>query len=164
MTADAVVRELHSDRLTITRHPVEYGAQISDHAYREPAQLALVYGWTLGSPQNTEEDTQFLVRIYEQLIALQRSAQLFDIYTGKRYYQNMLMEECDLETDYWTENSLSVNIKCSEIILANTATVTIPDASLQKMPNLTSDLTNRGQQQLVTSSFAPVDSELAGLP
>lgn len=46
---DVVIQEVHDDTVTITQHPVEYGAAISDHAYREPSQVMMTVGWTPSS-------------------------------------------------------------------------------------------------------------------
>lgn len=44
--AEVTVREQHSDDLTITTHPVERGAPITDHAFRMPALLTIEAGWS----------------------------------------------------------------------------------------------------------------------
>lgn len=44
--AEVTVREQHSDDLTITTHPVERGAPITDHAFKMPAQLTIEAGWS----------------------------------------------------------------------------------------------------------------------
>ena len=38
---DITIEEEGTDELTITEHPVEQGAAISDHAYKEPARLRI---------------------------------------------------------------------------------------------------------------------------
>jgi hypothetical protein len=44
--AEVTVREQHVDDLTITTHPVERGAPITDHAFRMPALLTIEAGWS----------------------------------------------------------------------------------------------------------------------
>ncbi|MFX9718550.1 phage baseplate protein, partial [Acinetobacter baumannii] len=44
--AEVTVREQHSDDLTITTHPVERGAPVTDHAFKMPAQLTIEAGWS----------------------------------------------------------------------------------------------------------------------
>lgn len=46
--AEVTVREQHTDDMTITTHPVERGAPISDHAFRMPALLTIEAGWSAG--------------------------------------------------------------------------------------------------------------------
>lgn len=41
-----VVEEMHQDVLTITQHPVEQGAAIADHAYKEPAEVTIKCAWS----------------------------------------------------------------------------------------------------------------------
>lgn len=44
--ANATVEESHEDELEITDHPVETGAQISDHAYKLPYTVTIRAGWS----------------------------------------------------------------------------------------------------------------------
>ena len=43
---NVTISEQHTDTLTITDHPVELGAQISDHAYKMPSELVMQVGWS----------------------------------------------------------------------------------------------------------------------
>lgn len=36
---DVTIAETHSDEVVVTTHPVDTGAQIADHAYRQPASV-----------------------------------------------------------------------------------------------------------------------------
>ena len=40
--AEVTVKEQHRDEMTITSHPVETGAAITDHAFKNPAQLTIM--------------------------------------------------------------------------------------------------------------------------
>lgn len=44
VTFDVVVEEQHEDTLEITEHPVEHGANISDHAFMKPASVTIRRG------------------------------------------------------------------------------------------------------------------------
>ena len=46
LIAQAIISETHTDRLEITEHPVEQGAPIADHAYKRPAEVIIVCGWS----------------------------------------------------------------------------------------------------------------------
>jgi hypothetical protein len=48
----ATFEETGTDLVTITDHPVEAGAQISDHAYYRPAELMMRCGWSNSSAAN----------------------------------------------------------------------------------------------------------------
>jgi hypothetical protein len=47
---DVAIEETHSDRLTVTQHPISTGTPVSDHVYRQPAQVTMRCGWTNANP------------------------------------------------------------------------------------------------------------------
>lgn len=50
--ADVVLREVHTDTLTVTDQPVEQGASMTDHAFKRPAELTIEMMWS-NSPQKS---------------------------------------------------------------------------------------------------------------
>lgn len=48
--ATVTIEEQHQDDLQITDHPVEIGANISDHAYRKPSSVIIKAGWSNAAP------------------------------------------------------------------------------------------------------------------
>lgn len=120
--ADVTIEEDHTDELVITEHPVERGAETTDHAYKRPSTVVITAGWSnsslaaLGNP--------FYVNlVYDQFLALQRSLQPFDIVTGKRIYDNMLIRRISVKTDEKTENALIATFECQEILISDTQVV-----------------------------------------
>lgn len=146
--ADCVVEEKHDDRTVVTRHPVEQGATITDHAYAEPSELMLTYGWAEGSNQNTANDAAFLNNLYQQFLAIRLARSLSTIYTGKRTYQNMLIVSLQHTTDRETEHVLLIRIGFAEILMATTQTVPITQAAVQVLPNKTAPVINQGNLSL----------------
>lgn len=145
--ADVTVEEDSEDELVVTEHPVEQGASIADHAFKRPAHLRLVYGWSL-SNKRAGNDPQYLQTIYQKLLKLQVDRTRFEVFTGKRHYTNMLMLSVRVSTNKETENILLVHVHCQELLIATTQLVTVPDASLQKTPEDTAAVVPQGQQQL----------------
>ena len=43
---DVTIEENHSDRLTVTQHPIADGTQIADHAYKMPATVTMRLGFS----------------------------------------------------------------------------------------------------------------------
>lgn len=120
--ADVTIEEDHTDELVITEHPVERGAETTDHAYKRPSTVVITAGWSnsslagLGNP--------FYVNlVYDQFLALQRSLQPFSITTGKRIYDNMLIRRISVKTDEKTENALIATFECQEILISDTQVV-----------------------------------------
>lgn len=144
--ANVTIEEQHIDRLAVTEHPVEQGASITDHAYKQPARLTIRAGWSNSSPQALGNPF-YIQTIYQSFIALQASRQVFDIITGKRAYTNMLIETLIETTDKEHENAMMLVLECKEIIMVNTQTVTVPPAA-----NMTNPSINAATNQIGTVS------------
>jgi hypothetical protein len=148
LIADAVVSERHDDELVITDNPVEQGSVISDHAYKLPAILELIYAWSLASKQNTTQDYSFLQKLYQQFLAIQAGRQLCRVNTGKRIYTNMLMQRVTTESDRENENSLTIRLTMREVILAQIQIIPVNSADTQALPQKTSPTINQGNVNL----------------
>lgn len=110
---DVVIEEKHVDQLTITDHPVERGSVISDHAYMQPPEVTVRFAWSDSSSVLNQalsgsifSGVQSLSEVYQKLLALQASCEPFDLSTGKREYQDMLLRSLAVETDASTEAAL----------------------------------------------------------
>ena len=82
-TANVTIEEVGTDELMITKHPVQSGTYLTDHAYLQPARLEIRAAWgqTDGVP---------VTEIYNRLLDLQASREPFAVITGKRKYNDML--------------------------------------------------------------------------
>jgi len=165
---DVVIEEAHTDTLTITDHPVEQGAEVSDHAFKNPAELSMRIGWSAsslalggvisgivnGSLLKTKIKT---VRdVYEELLKLQASRKTFDVSTGKRLYKSMLIRSISTVTDQSTENALIVTVVLREIIIVQTKAAKLKAAN-QASPDKTAPVVDRGTVQPVTSDLSQYD-------
>jgi hypothetical protein len=167
-SAQVTIEEIHHDELEITRHPVEQGAAITDHAYKKPCELVLQLAWSnsgiqsvlqtlsgilsLGTGDNSG-DFNYMQTIYDGLLALQESRTPFDIITGKRKYSNMLLRSLSVPTTDRTEHSLYVTAICSQIIVVQTQPTSLPDASVMQNPDQTASVQNLGTQQPTITAF-----------
>lgn len=160
--AQVVIEELHTDEITMTEHPVEFGAAITDHAFRRPSEVMIRMGWSnsaiaagLSSFQglaqlassDLTDDLNFIITTYNKLLDLQRSLTTFSIITGKRKYANMLCRSLSVPTRMDTEHSLIVTAHCREIIIVQTQVATLPSADVQANPAQTASPANQGTKQ-----------------
>jgi hypothetical protein len=166
-----VAEERHVDRLQITRHPVEQGASIADHAIKLPAEVQIRGGWAFGHntgptssslistlantvssiiPQSTSPDE--LQKLYGVLLSIQAQRLLVTLVTGKRKYTNMLLETLAVTTDERTENVLSFVCNFEELLIATTQTVSVPDASVMQNPQINGATVNQGATSLQSGS------------
>ncbi len=125
---DVVVRETHESDLSITTNPVEFGAEVSDHAYLEPKRLVIeaVAGSRAGGPAAVAAAFQALVR-------LQETRQPFAIVTGLSLYRNMLIERLTVKRDSFLSRVLYFVADLREVIIVDTQTTSggLSSGSLQ---------------------------------
>jgi hypothetical protein len=171
---DATLEEIGTDTLQITEHPVEAGANITDHAFYRPAELVMHCGWSnanalfttsVGGNQTfaggslTKDD--YVSSIYSQLLALQQSLQPFSVVTTIRLYNNMVITSISLTRDKRTSQALMVTVTLKQIIIVNTLSTTLAPTANQTNPASTSETANYGALSLLNN---PVPSPQGSLP
>lgn len=149
---NVVVNESTTDNLTITKQPVQQGASITDHAYKEPT----VFSTTILFADNL---TLSLSKIYQNMLDLQVSRVPFDVVTPKRIYHNMLMSTLSQTTDKNTENCLSISASFQEVIIVSVTTTQVP-RSKQRNPGNTGATQPAGKKQSALSSLASIPTFL----
>lgn len=168
-SAQVTRSELAKDDLVITRHPVEYGASMTDHSYKEPSTVILELGWSNSGVQSLVTDLTALAtlltgegtggfnysdQIYNMLLQLQLARVPFDLTTGKRQYTNMLLLSMSQPTTNETENALFVTCICQQVIIAQTQDVTFPDASVMANPASNAATGQTGTIQPAITAYA----------
>lgn len=142
---DAVFRTDHTKELTKTEHPVEYGADITDHAFIEPDKVSIEIGMS-----DVVSGSGSSVNLYEALRELQATREPLPVVTRLHTYENMLITSISAPDDYTTTFGLKATIYLEEILLVHTGTVQVaPRASSE--PHKT-NATNNGTQQPQTDS------------
>lgn len=89
---------------------------------------------------------------YQQLLFLQSSRSLFDVYTGRRHYTNMVCKSLAVQNDFKTENALYITVTCRQVILVNTSTVRLSKEVLKNPQANQSDTNKGGKSALLVSS------------
>lgn len=147
---DVTLQEIGRDDMVVTDHPVEMGAPISDHAFKRPVSVELRYAWS----NSTAGYEGYVQEVYQALLDLQNSREPFEISTGKRIYQNMLITSLTQYTDPENEFGLLVSCECREVIIAQTQTVKAVSQKNQKSPAATAGVQSAGTRQVKPASFA----------
>ncbi|AWJ93324.1 hypothetical protein Sp245p_26240 (plasmid) [Azospirillum baldaniorum] len=157
LAPQVVVEEQHLDQLRLTQHPVEVGAQITDHAFKLPARLRIRAGWSFANAAGiaamflpVPPDTSYLTDLYDTLLKIQTQRAVVTVVTGKRRYTNLMLETLAVRTDEKSENVLWVSAEFQEVLFARVQTVTVPDPSVQKAPQATAAPVNNGNVGLRT--------------
>jgi hypothetical protein len=144
---DAFLRLDHTSKLTITQHPVQTGANISDHAFLEPKELTIEVGMTDVAqdiiPGQFAGSWSRSVKAYEILKDLQAARIPLQVLTRLGLYKNMLIETISAPDDYRTLYGLKATITMREVLVATVQTV-----KTSAKPHITNS-TNRGEVQPV---------------
>lgn len=167
---DVTIEEHHTDSLTITDHPVEQGAAITDHAFKNPAEVTMYVAWSNASLllSSVVGGSIFSGRLndvtdlYGKLLTLQESRVPFDLVTGKRTYNNMLIKQIANTTDKDSENALFLSIHMRQVIIVETSTVFLAPTENQATPADTGPVENTGTQQPIPSTNQSALSVLFG--
>jgi hypothetical protein len=149
--ADVTISEEHTDEVTVTDHPVEQGANISDHAFANPVRVVIRVGYS-NSSQNAGANSAYVNQQYQNFIDLKNTRQPFAIITGRRNYSNMVIIGLALTTDETTANAMILTVTCREVIIVSTQTATVPPADQHANPQATGPVTNQGTVTPVPAS------------
>lgn len=123
---DAVLKTDHTSKVTATSHPIESGANISDHVFAEPAEISIEVGvsdcetgkGTFGSGNRSRN-------AFNALLRLQTSRQLITVVTRFKTYRNMLITSVSVPDDYTTMFSFKSNLMLREIPTVSTGRVRV---------------------------------------
>lgn len=146
---DAYLKLDHEQGLTITDHPVEEGANITDHSFVNPKRISIEIG--MSDVHYSIVDGQFTQRFSRSVSAFDTLERLLEeripvtIKTKLHSYENMLLETLTAPDDFLTRNGLRATAFFREIIVVSTDTVTLPNRTSQS-PQKTGE-TNRGAVQ-----------------
>jgi hypothetical protein len=114
---DAWLKLNHNSSLTITQHPVEFGAAITDHSYVNPDRfsfdLAVSNVKTLPSFSGASNRN---VNAYNTLKKLQASRDPLTLTCKYGNYEDILIESMDALDDFQTKNTLKVTVNLVRII------------------------------------------------
>lgn len=155
---DVTISEVHDDEVTVTQHPVDTGAAISDHAIVQPASVTCVFGWSDSSRAlNSALDGSILKGmqtskdVYDRLVELKNQRALLRLSTGKRKYPSVVITKLKVSTTVDTESAAVIEVTFQEVFLVEAKTVSLA-AIRQKNPRKTASKTSGGSRSAV-----PVD-------
>lgn len=182
------IREEHTSKLSVTDHPIEKGADVTDHSFVQPTRVVLECGWSNSSSilssllsgnfdsgslgaiagglfsGGTMSASDYVSGIWSKLQKMQQARGLVTIQTGLVTYKNMLIEECRCYRDKTTSFSLMATITCRQINVVSTSSTTVPDQSSQGTPSSTAAVQQTGTVSPVAATPAMGGSFTVGVP
>lgn len=125
---DAVLKTSHTSKVTATSHPVEYGANISDHAFVEPKEISIEVGVSdCETGKGTFGNGSRSLNAFKALMKLQEARQLISVVTRFKTYSNMLITSVSVPDDYTTMSSFKATLMLKEIPIVSTSTVKVSE-------------------------------------
>jgi len=126
---DAFLRSTHTSRLSITQHPVQVGAALTDHAFLQPKELSMEIGMSDAAtslvPGQFTGGWSRSVQAFKVLQELQALRVPLQVHSRLGLYQNMLIEEISAPDDYTTLYGLRCTVLLREIMVAQVRTIKI---------------------------------------
>jgi hypothetical protein len=156
------IEEVLTDTLEVTQHPVEAGAEITDHSFMRPAELVMRCGWSNSTPVaalgaavslfsgGSLSTSDTVGAIYSQIRAIQLRRQPLSVTTSIRNYTNMLITSVSLTRDKNTSQALMVTATMKQIIIVSTQATTLAPMANQANPAGSAETTNVGPQALIS--------------
>ena len=146
---DVTIREINADENVITANPIETGGVASDHIFANPAIVEMVCGFS-----DSLGGSGYSQAIYQGLLAIRDTRQPFPLFTGKRFYGNMVFAGLAITTDENSEHALFVTARFQQVTLTSTTDIAGDGqtAANQADPASTASESNMGQQSLQSYS------------
>lgn len=168
---DAVLNEAHTSELVITENAIATGEPVNDHFYmladRLEVQAAIGDIWIgmrdAQSPDApiapAKTDLAWLAgegggdvstrsqRGFQSLRGLQRSAEPFQVQTGLRLYDNMVIRVLTTEQEGANHSALIFRATLAEVIRRSTETTTFPPRKPGKATRTASKKADHGEKQ-----------------
>lgn len=135
---DATVSERHEGKMTITEHPVEKGANVADHAQREPDVIdinGIVSNHPIllnfvedlqpivpgGDPENRAQDA------FDEFTRLKDTAALLSVATEIRDYTDMMIQSVSVTRDAPRRHILDMGLTLREFRRASVESIAAPE-------------------------------------
>jgi len=152
MVPDVVVSEKHTDTIEVASHPVQSGANISDHAWVKPGEVTMTCGFAGGGSLLDMANTRALgisvglspEEVYQNLLELQQKCEPLEVVTSKRTYSNMLLKQIDVTTDKLNKHSLICTLTLVQVLISDTESIPTADKVAMKQGVSTSSVQNGG--------------------
>lgn len=138
------------DEMTLTQHPIETGAPVSDHVYKEPTTLNMTVGWGAGGGfLDFSGTTNNVNDAYDVLLELQNERAVLDVTTAIRTYKNMVMVSLSRTVNKETNAVCLVDVGFKEAVIVDTQATTLPPKVNQAEPQKTAAPNTEGTKQPV---------------
>lgn len=163
---DAVLSEEHGSVVSITKNPVEAGADITDHAIVQPKKLSIrgvvsdsplglaAFGQLIDSVTrlfgtSTTDNLTRSQQAYEAMLFLMEQREPIEVTTGLRQYKNMLITSLNSVQDKNSSRIVVMELGLEEIVLVISVTKDIPAEALEpSVRQSASPIAEKGKEEI----------------
>lgn len=165
---DAVLSETHNNQVTLTKNPVEFGVNITDHAYVEPKKINIV-AQVSDTPLGAAAFGQIVDLItglfgtatianitrsaaaYEAMVQLMEAREPLIVQTKLKQYTNMVIVALSAPQDKDTSRVVRMTIALEEVIISESKLIQIDPAQLAQGTTREqgSPAENRGREETI---------------
>jgi hypothetical protein len=148
---DASITEGHSFDTVITDHPVEAGANVSDHVRLVPSRLkisGIVSNQPLSLTQINLNPTR-ADEAFATLLSYQEDAQLLTVTTTLQVYEDMLLKSLSVTRDKDTGNIVAMDLDFQQV-------VTVESSFAAVAPKDTKQKSGQNKKQVGKKATRPV--------
>jgi len=154
VTIDAVISESATSTATLTKNPVEKGADTTDHIRIEPMKFTargIVSDTPVqiaGNLVNIFKNSGFRIsqQVWDKLLILQAKREPFQLVQGLKSYDNIVIEQLTYTQDASTNNVLIFDCTMSEIVLVGQDEVNAQTVTEKATYDRTSPLIDLGRK------------------
>lgn len=176
---DAVILETHRNTVRLTKNPIEFGADVVDHAVVDPKILSInaeVSDTPLGVAafgaivdlvtglfgSATSNNITRSNAAYNALVQIQELREPIDVQTRLKLYTDMIITNIDTSQDKDSSRIVNMNITLEEAIIVQTEIVELTADQLQVGAALEqgSHADKKGRQETITPADATNKSVL----
>ncbi len=144
-------------------HSVQQTTNITVHGATDAKATAMELGFAGGGSLLDFIDTSKIglsmglspKETYQKILDLQELREPFNVITGKRTYENMLIKAIEVTTDRHSENVLLCTLTLREVIITSTQKVQVAEKEVMKTGVSTSAVENSG-----TKAMQPVNESI----
>lgn len=132
---DAVFSTEHSSNVTVTEHPVQVGAPISDHAYQEPNEVTMEIGMSDAMVGAGDDHSVNAYNTLRQIMAKREPLQLV---TRLWSYQNMVLTSISAPDDQTTMYGLKATVMFKSVNIVSVSVIQVQQTVSATKPGSTS--------------------------
>lgn len=174
---DSVLLEDHTGAVSLTKNPVEAGADITDHAIVQP-DVITIRGVITDTPLGTAAIGQIINTVtnlfgasnssnltrsqqaYAAFVELKNQAEPLEIDTKLKTYSNMIITSLNTSQDKDSSRALYINLTLEEVILTESETISLgEDDVFSDVSKTASSVVEKGKQE-VNSVTETVNSSI----